>query len=144
MKKFFAEFKKFITKGNVMDLAVAFILGAAFKAIISSLVNDIFMPVISLIVGDVGFDNYKYVITAADETAGIAENAIYWGRFIQNVIDFILVAFVVFLLVRTINRIKDTFEKKKEEEEKAPAAPPKPTTEELLTDIKEILQKQNT
>lgn len=139
MKSFFKEFKKFISKGNVMDLAVAFIIGAAFKAIITSLVQDVIMPLVSLVVGPQGFDNYKYVITEANETLGIQENAIYYGAFIQSIIDFLIVAFVVFLMVKTINRVKDALEKKEEVQEVV--AEPKPTVEELLTDIKTIISK---
>lgn len=141
MKKFFGEFKTFITKGNVLDLAVAFIIGAAFKAIITSLVRDVIMPVISLVVGKQGFENYKYVITEADEVAGITENAIYYGNFIQSTIDFIIIAFVVFMMVRTINRIRAALEK---QEEVVPTvvAEPKPTVEDILLDIKSLLQEQ--
>lgn len=141
MKSFFKEFKTFITKGNVMDLAIAFIMGAAFKAIISSLVNHVIMPVVSLVIGSQGFENYKYVITEANELDGVAENAIYYGLFIQSIIDFILVAFVIFLMIRTINRVKASLEKKEEpvvEEVKEKV----PTVEELLTDIKAIISKE--
>ena len=141
MKKFFGEFKKFISKGNVMDLAVAFIIGAAFKAIITSLVSDVIMPIVSLVVGPQGFENYKYVITEADEATGVLENAIYYGNFIQSVIDFFIVAFVVFLMVRTINRIKDALEKDVTPEPEV-VVEPKPTVEELLTDIKTLLAEQ--
>jgi large conductance mechanosensitive channel len=141
MKKFFGEFKKFISKGNVMDLAVAFIIGAAFKAIITSLVSDVIMPIVSLVVGPQGFENYKYVITEADEATGVLENAIYYGNFIQSVIDFFIVAFVVFLMVRTINRVKDALEKDVAPEPEI-IAEPKPTVEELLTDIKTLLAEQ--
>ena len=110
MKKFFGEFKTFITKGNVMDLAVAFIIGAAFKAIVGSLVKDIIMPVVSLVVGPEGFNNYKYVITeAAYDVEGVlvtAENAILYGSFIQSIVDFLIIAFVVFLMIKAINKAK--------------------------------------
>lgn len=155
MKKFLGDFKKFITKGNVLDLAVAVIIGGAFGKIIGSLVKDILMPVISLVVGKNGFDNYKYVITAADVDAGVAENAIYYGLFIQNVIDFLIIAFVVFLIVRLFTRLSDLTQAKlraAELEQKAAEAKAKaeadalkvkePTVEELLTDIKKLLEKQ--
>lgn len=141
MKSFFKEFKIFISRGSVMDLAIAFIMGAAFKAIVSSFVNHIIMPVVSLVFGSQGFENYKYVITEADEAGGIAENAIYYGLFIQNIIDFILVAFVIFLMVKGMNHVKDALSKKEEvlvEEMKEK----KPTVEELLTDIKTIISKE--
>jgi large conductance mechanosensitive channel len=142
MKKFFSEFKTFISKGNIMDLAVAFIIGAAFKAIITSLVKDVIMPVVSLVIGPAGFENYKYVITEADEATGIVENAIYYGTFIQSMIDFVIIAFVVFLMVRSVNRVREAFEKKEEEVKPEEVKPPKPTVEELLTDIKGILQEK--
>lgn len=143
MKKFFKEFKEFITKGNIMDLAIAFIIGAAFKAIISSLVNDIIMPVVSLVVGDQGFTNFKYVITEANEALGVTENAIYYGVFIQHIIDFILIAFVIFLMVKFINKARKQLEKKEEAlvVEKAKEEP-KPSVEEILLDIKELLEKK--
>jgi large conductance mechanosensitive channel len=155
MKKFFGDFKKFITKGNVLDLAVAVIIGGAFGKIIGSLVKDVLMPVISLLVGEQGFDNYKYVITAADVDAGVAENAIYYGLFIQNVIDFLIIAFVVFLIVRIFAKVSEVAQAKlraaeleqKALEEKAKAEADalkvkEPTVEELLTDIKKLLEKQ--
>ncbi len=154
MKKFFKEFKNFITKGNVMNLAVAVIIGAAFGKIVSSLVKDIIMPVISFITGGNGFENYKYVITAADEVNGIQENAIYYGLFIQNIIDFIIIAFVVFLLVKFVNKaselanakqLEEEAEKKRLEEEKKKEQEAldaqKPKVEDLLQDIKVLLEK---
>jgi len=141
MKKFFNEFKKFISKGNVMDFAVAFIIGAAFKAIISSLVKDVIMPVVSLIVGPEGFENFKYVITEANEATGVAENAIYYGSFIQSIIDFIIIAFVVFMMIKTINRIKDRLETE-EEPIVVEVVEPKPTAEDILLDIKKILSEK--
>lgn len=143
MKKFFNEFKKFISKGNVMDLAVAFIIGASFKAIVSSLVNEVIMPVVSLVIGPAGFENYKFVITEADEAAGIVENAIYYGAFIQSIIDFFIIAFIVFLMVKAINKAKDALDGDEEEPAPTPAPEPKPTTEELLGDIKQLLIEQN-
>jgi large conductance mechanosensitive channel len=154
VKKFFGDFKKFITKGNVLDLAVAVIIGGAFSMIIGSLVKDILMPVISLIVGKDGFDNYKYVITAADADAGIAENAILYGLFIQNIIDFVIIAFVVFIIVRMFTRVSELANAKKleeaarlkaiEDEKKAEQAKidaEKPKVEDLLQDIKKLLEK---
>jgi large conductance mechanosensitive channel len=153
MKKFVEEFKTFITRGNVMDLAVAFIIGAAFKAIIGSLVKDIIMPVVSLVVGPEGFNNYKYVITeAVYDLEGVlvtAENAILYGSFIQSVVDFLIIAFVVFLMIKSINKAKRIAEEAKdmldgEEEEIAEEVPvvPAPTIEEILLDIKAVLEKK--
>lgn len=154
MKKFMEDFKKFITRGNVLDLAVAVIIGGAFSKIIASLVRDILMPVISLVVGKNGFDNYKYVITEANPLTGTAENAIMYGLFIQNIIDFLIIALVIFMIIRTITRLservhakkleeeriqKEAEEKKKKEQEAL--EPVKPTVEGLLQDIKVLLEK---
>jgi len=149
MKKIVQEFKTFISKGNVMDLAVAVIIGAAFKDIVNSLVKDILTPVISLVVGDEGFSNFKYVITEADEAAGIMENAIYYGNFIQAIFDFFVIALVVFFIIRTINRIKTAMDKPKEEvlenmEEVIEKVEDvvKPKVEDILLDIKALLTFQ--
>lgn len=154
MKKFAGDFKKFITRGNVLDLAVAVIIGGAFGKIISSLVKDILMPVISLVLGEKGFENYKYVITPADEVNGIAENAIYYGVFIQNIIDFLIIAFVIFLIIRFIGKLNDLANQRKLEEEAQAKAleeekkkelqaqeEKKPKVEDLLQEIKVLLEK---
>jgi large conductance mechanosensitive channel len=153
MKKFFGEFKTFISKGNVLDLAVAFIIGASFKSIVSSLVNDIIMPIVSLVVGPEGFNNYKYVITEAvydiDGAIVTAENAITYGSFIQAIVDFVIIAFVVFLLVKAINKAKaiaeeveDKLDGKDEAVVEEAPAPKAPTVEEILLDIKAVLEKK--
>jgi len=153
MKKFFGEFRTFISKGNVMDLAVAFIIGAAFKAIVSSLVKDMIMPVVSLVVGGDGFNNYKIIISeAVYDAEGIlvtAENAITYGAFFQSIVDFLIIAFVVFLMVKGINKAKDIAEDVEdlidgEEEEVVEAEPvePAPTVEEILLDIKAVLEEK--
>lgn len=119
------EFRDFITRGNVMDLAVAVILGTAFTAIVNSLVNDIIMPIIGIILGGVDF-------TALAITVGDAN--ITYGNFIQAIINFLLIAFVVFLIVRSLNRMMP----------KKAAAPAGPTNEEvLLTEIRDLLRAQN-
>ena len=110
MKKFIEEFKKFINRGNILDLAVAVVVGSAFTKIINSFVNDILTPLISLVLGEEGFDNFKYVITAADEAEGITENAVYYGRFIQNSLDFLIVALVIFILIKIINKAREEIE----------------------------------
>lgn len=110
MKKLLEEFKKFVKRGNVLELAVAVVVGASFTKIVNSFVKDILMPIISIIIGDEGFENFKYVITEGDEVAGIAENAIYYGRFIQNSLDFVIVAVVVFVMIKMVNKVKDEFE----------------------------------
>lgn len=121
------EFREFIMRGNVLDLAVAVIIGAAFTAIINSLVNDIIMPIIGVILGGVDFTSLAITV---------GEATITYGNFIQAIINFLLVALVLFLIIRSINRMS----RKKPE---APAAPPEPTTEEkLLTDIRDLLRAQ--
>ncbi len=139
------EFKKFISKGNVMDMAVGLIMATYFGAIIKSLVNDIIMPPIGKILGGVDFAELKYVIQQGTaetvEGAGdaIEEVAINYGSFINSIITFIIVAFAIFMVVKAYNKMKDRMAKKEEE---APAAPPEPTKEEvLLTQIRDLLKK---
>jgi large conductance mechanosensitive channel len=146
MKKFYNEFKKFINKGNVMDLAVAFIIGAAFKDIINSLVKDILTPIISLLVGEEGFGNFKYVITEADEASGIVENAIYYGSFMQSVFDFFIVALVVFIIIKFVNRVSDAFEKTEDtvmDKVEDIMEDVKPKMEDILLDIKGLLSRDS-
>ena len=131
------EFKAFIARGNVLDMAVGIIVGSAFTKIVNSLVADVITPVISLITGKVNFTDLKYVIAQATEET--AENAVTYGNFIQTVIDFFIIALVVFFMVKFVNKTKERFEKKVEE---APAEPPKPSNEEvLLTEIRDLLKK---
>ena len=138
MKKktgFWAEFKEFISRGNVIDLAVGVIIGTAFTAIVNSLVKDMVMPLIGWMLSGTDFTQYKYVISPA--VGDVAESAILYGNFIQNVFNFLLIAFVVFLFVKGINR----FRRKKEEE--APAEPAKPSEElAMLTEIRDLLKQQ--
>jgi large conductance mechanosensitive channel len=154
MRKFANDFKVFITRGNVLNLAVAVIIGGAFGKIITSLVKDILMPIISLIIGKDGFANYKYIITEANPDLGIAENAINYGLFIQNIIDFVIIAFIIFLIVRLAARatllanqkqVEEERIKKEEEErikkEKEALEAKKPKAEDLLADIKLLLEK---
>lgn len=125
MKGFFGEFKKFIMRGNVIDLAVGVIIGAAFQAIVKSLVDDIVMPVISLATKGVDFTN-KFILLGEGEFATLAEAqaagvaAIAYGNFINAVLNFLIMAFVIFCLVKTLNKISEKASKKGEE---APAAP---------------------
>ena len=128
------EFKKFALKGNVVDLAIGVIIGGAFGKIVTSLVNDIIMPFLGLIIGKVNFKDLKWVIEEADESLGLAELAINYGQFLQTLIDFIIIAFSIFMVVKLLNKLK------KKQEEK-PASPPVPTNEEkLLTEIRDILK----
>ncbi len=126
------EFKEFAFKGNVVDMAVGVIIGGAFGTIVSSLVNDIIMPIFGHMTAGMDFKNLKVVLSAATETT--PEAAICYGNFIQNIINFLIIAFSMFAAIKLISK---GFKKKKEEESPAPAAP---TQEELLTEIRDILK----
>ena len=133
------EFKTFIAKGNVLDMAVGIIIGTAFTKIVNSLVADVITPAISVITGKVNFSELKYVIAQATETT--AENAIKYGSFVQAVVDFLIIAIVVFALVKVVNTTKARFEKKVEEE--AVQEEPKPSNEEvLLAEIRDLLKNK--
>lgn len=133
-----AEFKEFITRGNVMDMAVGIIMGSAFTAIVKSLVDDVLMPVIGILFGGVDFTSLKVVLRAADEAAGIEEAALRYGNFIQNIVSFLLIAVVIFLMVKGMNKLR----RKKEEPAPAPAPDPEPSEEvKLLTEIRDALKK---
>lgn len=133
------EFKAFISRGNVVDMAVGVIIGSAFTKIVNSLVNDVFMPALSVVTGGVNFSDLKYVITPGTEE--VAEVAIKYGVFLQNIVDFLLIAIVVFMMVKMINKLRDA--KKKEEEKPAEPAAPPPTPEDilLLREIRDSLKK---
>jgi len=122
------EFKAFIKKGNVLDLAVAVIIGGAFGAIVSSLVNDIIMPFVGIILGGIDFTSLSVNVGKAQVT---------YGNFIQAITNFLIIAFVIFLMVRQINKMVKT-------KEESPAIPAEPSAEEkLLTEIRDILKKNN-
>lgn len=104
-KGFVQEFKTFISRGNVVDMAVGVIIGSAFTKIVNSLVNDVLMPALGVLTGGVNFADLKFVITPATEE--VAEVAIKYGAFVQNIIDFLLIAIVVFAMVKMINKIRD-------------------------------------
>ena len=133
------EFRDFIAKGNVMDLAVAVIIGGAFGAIVTSLVNDMIMPILSIFLGGVDFtnlfvslDGQSYATLAAAQEAGAA--TLNYGLFINAIINFLVIGFVIFLLVRQINKMTP-------KEEPAPEPDPGPTQEELLAEIRDLLKK---
>ena len=131
--KILDEFKQFAIKGNMVDMAVGIILGLAFGKIVSSVVNDLIMPPIGLLLGGVNFTDLKVVMKAATEV----NPAVTWnyGSFIQVAIDFLIVAFVIFMLIKGINAMK-------KKEEPAPAPPPAPTKDQiLLTEIRDLLKK---
>lgn len=137
---FMKEFKKFISKGNVVELAVGLIMATYFGAIVKSLVNDIIMPPVGKLIGGVDFASFKYVIQTANEAEGITEIAIRYGQFINTIITFLVVSFSIFLVVKLYNNIK---EKLAAEEEEVPTAPPAPSKEEvLLTEIRDLLKKK--
>lgn len=140
MGKFLSDFKEFAMKGNVIDMAVGVIIGGAFGKIVSSLVNDIIMPVISLCTGSMNFTDMKAELSPAEVNAAgeVVREAVTfnYGMFIQNIVDFIIIALSIFVALRVIMKFK-----KKEEE--APAAPPQPTNEEkLLTEIRDLLKNK--
>ena len=122
-----AEFRDFISRGNVIDLAVAVIIGAAFTAIVTSLVDDIIMPIIGVLMGGVDFTSL---------TVQVGDAMIMYGNFIQAIINFLIIAFVIFMMVRTINKMQGPAEEEN-------AAPPEPTDDvKLLTQIRDLLKEQ--
>ena len=133
--KLIQEFKEFISRGSVLDLAVGVIIGGAFTAIVTSLVDDIIMPVVGLITGGIDFSSLAFKVKLPEELGDVAPATINYGLFIQNVINFLLTALVIFLLVKGIN----SFRRKKEE---APAPDPEPSDEvKLLTEIRDLMAK---
>lgn len=139
---FISEFKTFAMKGNVVDMAVGIIIGGAFGKIVSSLVNDIIMPPIGMLVGGVDFADLKVVLKqAVVEGAEVVTPAVTvnYGSFINVVIDFIIIAFAIFMMIKFMNNLK----KKEEAAPAPPPAPPAPSAEEkLLTEIRDLLKKQ--
>lgn len=134
MKKFFAEFKEFISRGDVLSMAIGIIIGSTFTAIVNSLVKDIITPLIGVILGGINF---------AGMSVTIGSSVIMFGSFIQAVINFLLTAFVLFLVVKAMNTMKKLGEKKKAEEEAAKPAEPAPTPADiaLLMEIRDLLKK---
>lgn len=145
MNKILNEFKEFAMKGNVIDLAVGVIIGAAFGKIVSSLVADIFTPLIGLIVGGVNFTSLKLVlkpeyIDAAGNTVPAA--TLNYGNFLQNTFDFLIVALCIFLMVKGINTLKKAQEKKQKKEEVQQTKQAMSKQEELLTEIRDLLKNR--
>lgn len=134
MKQFLKEFKEFAMRGNVIDMAVGVVVGGAFSKIVTSLVNDVVMPLISLATGQVNFTVLSYVFRAGGNEVVLA-----YGNFIQTVVEFIILAFCVFCAVKLMTKLR--IEKKKEDA-KTPAAPPALTSEQLLTEIRDLLRAQ--
>ncbi|MDE6371341.1 MAG: large-conductance mechanosensitive channel protein MscL [Duncaniella sp.] len=142
MANFFKEFKDFAMKGNVIDMAVGVIIGAAFGKIVSSLVDDIIMPLVGVATGGMNFTDYKWVIQKAvmdGQEIIKPEVTMNWGSWVQTIVDFIIVAFCIFIAIKAINQLK----RKQAEEAAAPAPAPEPTKEEvLLTEIRDLLKEQ--
>ena len=146
MKKFFAEFKTFAMRGNVIDMAVGVVIGGAFGKITTSIVNDIIMPLISMLTGGINFSEWKWVlkeaVMAADGvTVETAEIVVNFGNTLAIILDFIIIAFAVFCMVKALNKLH----RKKEEPAPEPAPepePPAPTTEELLSEIRDLLKNK--
>ena len=127
------EFKAFVMRGNVVDMAVGVIIGGAFGKIVTSLVNDIFMPIIGMVLGNVNFTSLE--IKLGEPVEGAEQAAIRYGMFIQEIVNFLIIALCIFMVIKLINKVQ-----KKKEEEPAPA--PEPTKEEvLLTEIRDALKK---
>ena len=140
MKKFLQEFKEFINKGNVLGLAVGVIIGGAFSTITTSLTNDVIMPLASIFLGGVDFSTMSIQLPSIFPVAADAEpNLLNYGNFISAVINFIILALVVFCIVKAVN---GAMEKAKKKEEAAPPPPPEPSAEEkLLTEIRDLLKE---
>ncbi|HLS94944.1 large conductance mechanosensitive channel [Sphingobacterium allocomposti] len=133
---FLKEFKEFAMRGSVVDLAVGVVIGGAFGKIVTSLVDDVIMPPIGYLTGGIDFSNMRYVLTEANEAAGTAEVAINYGNFINVIIQFLIIAFCIFLVIKGINSLK-------RKEEAAPEAPAAPSKEEvLLAEIRDILRSK--
>ena len=131
----FKEFKEFISKGNVMDLAVGVIIGGAFGKIVTSLVDDMIMPVLGIILGKINFTALKLVITPAEGDK--PEVAVLYGSFIQNIVNFLIMAFVIFLMVKAVNKLRKPAKKVEEVIEEIPTK-----EETLLTEIRDILKNK--
>ncbi len=137
---FLQDFKAFAMRGNVIDMAVGIIIGAAFSKIVSAIVSDIIMPVIGLLVGGMNFTDLKILLEPAKTVNGVEKAAVYlnYGVFLESVIDFIIIAFSIFIFIRLIAKFTQ-----KKEETPVPVAPPEPTKEEtLLTEIRDLLKEE--
>jgi len=147
MKKFFEEFKAFAMRGNVIDMAVGVVIGGAFGKITTSIVNDIIMPLISMLTGGINFSDWKWVlkeaVMAADgTTVEVAEVAVNYGNTIAIVLDFIIIAFAVFCMVKAMNNLHRKKEEPAPEPAPEPEPEPAPTTEELLAEIRDLLKNK--
>lgn len=159
MKKFFSDFKAFITKGNVVDMAIGVVVGGAFKDIVNALVANIITPLIGLLLGGTDLSDHKYVlqeevveIVDGVETVTTPENAVLWGSFLQTVIDFLIIALTIFVVIKVAMAVHNKAEaaakrlRKQEEEaivEEAPAEPEISSTDKLLIEIRDLLKKDD-
>ena len=146
MKKIINEFKAFILRGNVLDMAIGVVIAGAFGKITTSLVNDLLLPLVSWICGSRDMTALNMIVRPAEynEAGVVVKEAITlgFGSFVGTVIDFLLIAVVIFAIVKASNKVHDLTHKKEEKAEAAPEEPPKPTTEELLSEILEELKKK--
>ena len=143
MKKFMEEFKAFVMRGNVMDMAVGVIVGGAFGAITSALVGNIITPLLAWLFNAPNPDALNITLRAADEAAGTEAIVLGLGTFLGAIVNFVVIAFVLFAVIKAFNKARELAEKKKEEEEAAaPAEDPKPTAEDLLGEILDELKKK--
>ncbi len=141
--KVLKEFKEFINRGSVMDLAVGIIIGSAFTAIVNSLVNDVVMPIVSMIIGGFDFSSLKFTIPAYIE--GVEPATVNYGNFLQAVVNFLIIGFVIFLMVRTLNKMRERAEKlakKNEDKKEAEAAEVQEDQTALLKEIRDLLKEQ--
>lgn len=145
MKKWLAEFKEFAFKGNILDMSIGVIIGSAFGKIVTSLVNDVLMPLLGLLTGGVNFSSLKLVLSPAVIENGEVikeEAALLYGSFIQNIVDFLIIALCIFFMLKAIVSISNKIRKQKEEE--AAEESPAPSNEEvLLTEIRDLLKEKN-
>ena len=144
---FFKEFKEFAMKGNVIDMAVGVVIGAAFGKIVSSLVDDIIMPLVGVATGGINFTDYKIVLQKAvmdGQEVITPEVTMNWGAWVQTIVDFLIVACCIFVMIKFMNNLRKRAEKAQKEEEAASAAAPAAPTkeEELLTEIRDILKNK--
>lgn len=142
---FWSDFKAFIAKGNVIDMAVGVVIGAAFKDIVNALVNNIIMPLVGLVTGGTSISDLKWVIKEAvvdaEGTVIEAENALLYGDFIQKILDFLIIAFCIFCVLRVMMKLKSLTEKKEEPSPEPAPTEPTETTDDILKDIRELLKK---
>ena len=143
MGNFLKEFKAFAMKGNVVDMAVGVVIGGAFVIIVTSLVNDVIMPLIGRLVGGVSFRDWKWVLAEANAEAGTAEVALTYGNFLQNIFDFLIIALSIFAVIKAMNKLSE-LKKKEEVVEEVKPAEPAPTPEDilLLREIRDELKKK--